>query len=158
MKLWIIYKDGLVFSKAIAELLQEFLENYIDVSVGKASKIEPSFIVEEEFDYLIIGDCVSELEPSVEIQSWVTKYRKISEGDNLNLKVLSGFLITLNEISTNTHWLEFIQKNIITETIYPPILRLKLDNTNLASDTCVNAIVKEYSNKIIEFILNTTDM
>jgi hypothetical protein len=53
VKLWIIYKDGIGFSKIIAEMLQDRLEDYIDVSVGNAKKIDPTFLVEEKFDYLI---------------------------------------------------------------------------------------------------------
>ncbi len=143
MKLWIIYKGGFVFSKVIAEMLQDRLENYIDVSVGKASKIEPSFIVEEELDYLIIGDIINEIIPSVEIQNWVLKYREISESNNLNLKTLSGFLITLNEMRKDKVWVNFIHDNIMTETVYPPILCLKLNKTDLAFKTGVHEIVKE---------------
>ncbi len=157
MKLWIIYKGGFVFLKVIAEMLQDRLENYIDVSVGKASKIKPSFIVEEELDYLIIGDIISEIVPSMEIQNWVLKYGEISEGNNLSLEALSGFLISLNEMNKDTLWFEFIQNNIMAETIYPPILRFKLDKNNLASETYVHRLVKDYSNKIIEFITNTTN-
>ncbi|MHA1975754.1 MAG: hypothetical protein ACW98I_02505 [Candidatus Hodarchaeales archaeon] len=57
----------------------------------------------------------------------------------------------------DTLWSDFIHNNIISEAIYPPILRLKLDKTNLASETSVHGIVKEYSNKIIEFITNRTN-
>ncbi|MBY9003712.1 MAG: hypothetical protein KGD73_07045 [Candidatus Lokiarchaeota archaeon] len=52
MKLWIIYKEGLVISKVIAEMLQDRLEDYIDVSVGTVNKINPSIITEEKLDYL----------------------------------------------------------------------------------------------------------
>ena len=48
MKLWIIYKNGIGFSKIIAEMLQDRLEDYIDVSVGNAKKIDPAFLVEEK--------------------------------------------------------------------------------------------------------------
>ena len=43
----------------IAEMLQDHLEDYIDVSVGNAKKIDPAFLVEERLDYLIIGDAIS---------------------------------------------------------------------------------------------------
>ena len=46
MKLWIIYKEGIGFSKLIAEMLQDRLEDYIDVSVGNAKQIDPAFLVE----------------------------------------------------------------------------------------------------------------
>ena len=50
MKLWIIYKNGIGFSKIIAEMLQDHFEEYIDVSVGCAKKIDPEFLVEEGLD------------------------------------------------------------------------------------------------------------
>jgi len=50
MNLWIIYKEGMVISKIIAEMLQDRLEDYIDVSVGNAKKIDPSFLAEEKLD------------------------------------------------------------------------------------------------------------
>ena len=152
MKLWIIYKEGFLISKVIAETLQDRLENYIDVSVGKASKIDPSFIVEEELDYLIIGDIVSKTLPSVVIQNWVIKYRE-SNKINLILEALSGFLITQNEIE-DALWTEFIQSNIQTKTFHPPILLLKLHKSELVSETGVHELVKEYFNKYIEFIAN----
>jgi hypothetical protein len=60
-------------------------------------------------------------------------------------------------MNKDTLWFEFIQNNIMSETIYPPILRFKLDKTNLASETCVHRLIKEYSSKIIEFITNSTN-
>ncbi len=155
MKLWIIYNGGVVFSKVIAEMLQDRLENYIDVSVGKASKINSSFIVEEELDYLIIGDIVNEIIPSMEIQNWVLKYREISECNNLSLKALSGFVISFNEMFKDIVWSEFLRDNIRTETIYPPILCVKFDQTNIAFNTDIHMITKEYSSEISKFITNT---
>ena len=155
MKLWIIYKGGVVFSKVIAEMLQDHLEDYIDVSVGKVSKIEPSFLLEEELNYLIIGDITSEIitMPSVEIRDWVAKFREISEVNHLDLEVLSGFLITVDEANEDSLWFDFIQDNITTKTIYPPILYLNLNTTTLASEASVLRIVKEYSSKMIEKII-----
>ena len=69
MKLWIIYKEGLLISKNIAELIQDRLEDYIDVSVGNANKIDPEFLLEERLEYLIIGDIISDAIPSSEIQN-----------------------------------------------------------------------------------------
>jgi len=155
MKLWIIYKDGILIAKIIAEMLQDRLENYTDVSVGKASKIESSFIVKEELDYLIVVDIISKTVPSMMIQNWVYRYKKNNEKINLNLITLSGFLITQNEIKTDTHWVEFIQSKIPAEKIYPPILLLKLNKDNLVSEAVVHELVKEYSNKLIQFIINT---
>ena len=50
IKLWIIYKEGIGFSRMIAEMLQDRLEDYIDVYIGNAKRIEPVFLVEERFD------------------------------------------------------------------------------------------------------------
>ena len=122
------------------------------MSVGKASKIDPSFIVEEELDYLIVGDIISKMLPSMVIQDWVIKYRE-NNNFNLILKALSGFIITQNEIK-DTLWAEFIQSNIKTKTFHPPILLLKLHKSDLVSETGVHDLVKEYSNKYIEFITN----
>jgi len=74
IKLWIIYKNGIGFSKIIAEMLQDRLEDYIDVDVGRAKKIDPAYLVEERADFLIIGDIISKEIPSLEIQNWLLKY------------------------------------------------------------------------------------
>ncbi|TES94374.1 MAG: hypothetical protein E3J90_12610 [Promethearchaeota archaeon] len=154
MKLWIIYKEEIGFLKIIAERLQDRLEDYIDVSVGTAKKIDPSLLLEEKLDYLIIGDFISETIPSLEIQNWVVKYIEISKINNLSLKALSGFYITLTDIKNNNLWVEFLQDNVNAEIIYPPILRLKLNRAELAFENGVHEIVKVYSNEFIEFIIN----
>ena len=59
-------------------------------------------------------------------------------------------------MNEGTVWLEFIHINIKSKTIYPQILCLKLHKTNLASENYVHGIVKDYSDKIIEFITSTT--
>ena len=41
------------------------------------------------------------------------KYKEISEGNNLSLEALSGFLISLNETNRVPLWFEFIQNKII---------------------------------------------
>jgi hypothetical protein len=155
MKLWIIYKDGTLIAKIIAEMLQDRLENYIDVSVGKASKIESSYIVKEDLDYLIVVDSISKTEPSKMIQKWAYRYKENYEKINLQLKTLSGVLISQNEIKTDTNWVEFIQNKILAERIHPPILLLKLNKDSLVSETVIHELVKEYSNQLIKFIINT---
>jgi len=154
MKLWIIYKEGIGFLKIIAEMLQDRLEDYIDVSVGNAKKIDPSFLLEEKLDYLIIGDIISETIPSVEIQNWVLKYREVSKNNNLVIKILSGFYITLTDIKIEPTLVEFLQENITAEIIYPPILSLKLNRLDLALEIDAFEIVKVYSNDFIEFLIN----
>ena len=154
MKLWIIYKEGNGFLKIIAEILQDYLEDYIDVSVGKVNKIDPDIILEERIDYLIIGDIISETIPSMEIQNWVLKYGEISKKNNFYLKALSGFYISLTEITTKALWVDFLKKNVNTEMCHPPILQLKLNNLDLPKVNGTFELVKDYSNDFIEFLLN----
>jgi len=154
VKLWIIYKGGLSFSKFIAELLQDRLEDYIDVSVGNAKMIDPAFLVEEKFDCLIIGDNISDAIPSLEIQNWLLKYWEISKKSNLIIKAISSYYITLADILVDLSWIEFLQDNVNAETIYPPILHLKFNLAELVLEDGALELVKEYTNDFIEYLIN----
>ena len=154
MKLWIIYKDGIGFSKIIAEMLQDRLEDFIDVSVGNAKKIDPIFMVEEKCDYLMIGDVISGPIPSLEIQKWLNKCREISKTENIIVKVVSGFCITLTDITIDPYWVESLQTNINAEIIFPPILHLKLNKEELALENDSLEKIRTYSNDFIEFFIN----
>lgn len=154
MKLWIIYKNGIGFSKLIAEMLQDRLENYVDVDVGIVKKIEPTFLVEEELDYLIIGDVISKEIPSLEIQNWLHKYWEISKKKNLILKAISGYYILLPNISVEPFWVEFLHANVKAEIIHLPILDLKLNKANLSLEKVSFELVKEYSKDFINFVIN----
>ena len=154
MKLWIIYKNGIGFSKIIAEMLQDRLEDYIDVDVGKAKKIDPAFLVEEKLDYLIIGDIISKEIPSLEIQNWLLKYWETSNKKKITLKAISGFYVALADIKVEPFWVEFLHDNVKADIIYPPILRLKLDKAGLELENGALELVKDYSNDFIEFIIN----
>ena len=134
-------------------MLQDRLEDYIDVSVGNAKKIDPAFLVEEKFDCLIIGDVINEAIPSSEIQNWLLKYREISNISNLIVKAISGFYITPSDIKIEPFWIESLQENINAETIYPPILSLKLNEAELALENGALELVKAYSNDFIDFFL-----
>ena len=154
MKLWIIYKEGIGFSKIIAEMLQDRLEDYIDVSVGNAKKIDPAFLVEEKLDYLIIGDTVSDVIPSLEIQNWLLKYVEISKKSNLIIKTISGFYVALADIQVEPSWIEFLQGNVNAEIIYPPILHLKFNIAELVLEDGVLELIKDYTNDFIDFLIN----
>jgi hypothetical protein len=154
VKLWIIYKDGIGFSKMVAELLQDRLEDFIDVSVGNAKKIDPIFVLEEKCDYLIIGDVITGVIPSSVIQNWLNKYREIAETKNITIKAVSGFCIALTDITIDPFWIESLQTNINAEIIFPPILRLKLNREELALENDSLEIIKAYSNDFIEFFIN----
>jgi menaquinone-dependent protoporphyrinogen IX oxidase len=155
VKLWIIYENGISFSTIIAERLQDHLEEYIDVSVGNAKKIEPKFLIEEKLDYLIIGDNISDIRPSEEIQDWLFKYKDVSKENNFILKALSCFCIVLTDTNTKLSWVEFIQKNINSEIFFPPMLCLKLERAGYTLENSTLELVKNYSNNIIEYIIES---
>ena len=138
----------------IAEMLQDHLEDYLDVSVGNAKKIDPSFLVEERVDYLIIGDVISGTSLNLEIQNWLLKFWEISKKRDLNLKLVSGFYVVLTDNSIHPLWVDFLQDNVKAENIYPPILRLKLNTTDLSLKKGTLELVKEYSNDFIDFFIN----
>ena len=152
IKLWIIYKEGIGFSRIVAEMLQDRLEDYIDVSVGNAKMIDPAFLVEEKFDCLIIGDGITKAITSPEIQNWLLKYREVSNNNNLIIKAVSDFYITPSCIKIEPFWIESLQENTNAEMIYPPILSLKLDKAELALEDRALELVKAYSNDMIEFL------
>jgi len=134
-------------------MLQDRLEDYIDVSVGNAKKIEPTFLIEEKLDYLIIGDVITKAIPSPEIQNWLIEYREVSINCNLVVKAVSGFYVTLADISVEPFWVEFLHDNVIAEINYPPILSLRLNRTELALEDGALEIVKEYSKDFIRFFV-----
>lgn len=154
MKLWIIYKNGISFSKLIVEMLQDRWEDYIDVDVGQVTKIDPAFLIEEKFEFLIIGDIISKEIPSLEIQNWLLKYWEISNKKKNYLKAISGFYIALADIKVEPFWVEFFHDNVSASTIYPPILRLKLKKSGLVLKEETLKLVKDYSNDFIEFLIN----
>ena len=138
-------------------MLQDRLDDYIDVSVGNAKKIDPTFLVEEKLDYLIIGDNLSEVIPSLEIQNWMLKYGKISKKSNLIIKAISGFYVTLADILVEPSWMEFLQGNVNAEIIYPPMLHLKFNIAELVLEDGALELVKDYTNDFIEFLINNQD-
>jgi len=137
----------------IAEMLQDRLEDYIDVSVGNAKKIDPAFLVEEKIDFLVIGDVISEEIPSLEIQNWLIKYREISKKKNLIVKAISGFYVALTNIKVEPIWIKFLQDNVRAEIIFPPLLRLELNRAELVLKNGTYDVVKDYSNEFIEFLI-----
>jgi len=153
MKLWIIYKNGIGFSKIIAELLQDRLEDYIDVDVGNAKKIDPGILTEEKFDYLIIGDIISKEIPSLEIQNWLLKFGAISNNNNFIVKLISGFYISSSDIKIEPLWGEFLLDNVKAEIFYPPILQLKVNKADFELEDGIFELIKDYSNYFIEFLI-----
>jgi hypothetical protein len=135
-------------------MLQDRLEDYIDVDAGSAKKIDPAFLVEEKFDFLIIGDISSKEIPNLEIQNWLLKYREISGKKQITLKVISGFYIALADIKIEPFWVEFLHDNVQAKILFPPILRLKLNLADISLEKTTPELVKKYSNDFVEFIIN----
>ncbi|MHA2036097.1 MAG: hypothetical protein ACW98X_06660 [Promethearchaeota archaeon] len=136
-------------------MLQDRLEDYIDVNVGKAEKIDPAFLVEEKFDCLIIGDLISDVIPSLEIQNWLLKYREVSNKNNLVVEVVSGFYVAPSDCKIEPFWVENIQENINAEKVFPPILRLKLSKAKLELENGALELINTYSNDFIEFFISS---
>lgn len=134
-------------------MLQDRLEDYIDVSVGNAEKVDPIFLVEEKIDYLIIGDNTSETNLSLEIQNWLLKYGEISKKGNLIIKAISIFYITSTNILVEPSRLEFFQDIVNAETRYPPILCLKFNPVEIVLEDGVIEKVKDYANNFIEYLI-----
>ena len=136
-------------------MLQDRLEDYIDVSVGNAIKIDPTFLVEENLDFLIIGDIISETIPSLEIQNWLHKYREFAQKNNFIIKSVSGFYVTLPNISVEPFWINFLQDNVDVERVFPPILHLKFSMAELVLENGTLKLIKDYSNEFIEFLIKS---
>ena len=107
MRLWILYKNGIGFSRVIAEMLQDQLEDYIDVDVGMVKKIDPAFLFEEKFHYLIIGDNISKEIPSLEVQDWLFKYWELSK----NKKARNIIASKVSFCDSKSTWLIFLLRS-----------------------------------------------
>ncbi|HDZ16974.1 hypothetical protein LCGC14_0828370 [marine sediment metagenome] len=59
-------------------------------------------------------------------------------------------------IKVEPFWVEFIHDNVKADKFYPPILRLKPNNTGLELENGALELVKNYSNDFIEFIINNS--
>ena len=153
MKLWIIYKNGIGFSKLVAEMIQDRLEDYIEVNVGDIKMIYPDYIIEEQPDCLIIGDLIIDETPSSEIKRWIQRYGDVLNKKKNTLKVISGFYVTLSDVKVNS-WSNFLQENITVEIFIQPILGLKLDKTGLILESSALELIKDYSNKWTNYIIN----
>ena len=153
-KLWIIYKSGIGFSRMTAEMLQERLEDYFNVFIGSAKKIDPTFLLEEKFDYLIVGDVIKKNIPSEEIQNWLVRYKDASQKENFSIKTISGFYISLKEKNIEPFLANFLQENVKAGLVHPYILELKLNKISFTLENEAFELIKHYSNDLITFLLN----
>ena len=131
-------------NSATSVTAQDFIFDEEDATVRAIKKVIPTVVT------IIIDERIENIWLNKETGQYESSSKVIQRGSG------TGFLISSDEMNRDTIWLEFIQNNIKTETIYPQILCLKLDTTNLATENYVHGIVKDYSDKIIEFITSTT--
>ena len=146
MKLWILHRNEISYTKLIAEYLQDYLDNDFDVFVGNVDKIDPNFLIEDDLDFLIIGDITGEIIPSIEIQNWLVNFSKTMKNHNFQIKNLSVYCIGLTDLNIESLWIEFLQKKLNINNIFPPLLHLKLNESNLSLEGNAIELIRKYTN------------
>lgn len=155
MKLWIILKEGIGFSRIIADTIQDFLNDYINLSIGNVKKIDPAFLVEEKLNHLIIGDDLEGKQiPSPELQNWLIEFLELCKKNQLIIKSISYYCVTSKEYDVRSLWINFLRRNDLSLTTFPPVLQLKLEEGGLTLEKNVLESVKNYSNEFIETFFN----
>ena len=132
----------------IAEYLQDYLGNDFDVFVGNINKIDPNLLIEDNLDALIIGDLAGEIIPSLEIQNWLINFSKTIENYNFQIKNLSVYCIGLTDLNIEALWIEFLQNRLNINNIFPPLLHLNLDKSNLSLEDSAIELIRNYSNDL----------
>lgn len=128
------------------------MDDYIEVSVGSVDKIDPAFLVEEEVDFLIFGDDLdnsSNLSPKIQV--WLAKFLELSNKKQLVINSVSSYLICSTEFHANTYWINFFQENKFSLAFFPPVLQLKMKEGGLTLEKNAFKLIKDYSNKFIQF-------
>lgn len=122
--------------------------------VGNFSKIDPAFLIEEELDFLIIGEDIENGSiPSQEIQVWLFKFIELYTEKQFTIKSISRYVINSTEINVNHYWDKFIRNNKFCLTIFPPVLHLKIKKGGFSLEKNAYKLVKEYCNKFIDYFL-----
>ena len=78
----------------------------------------------------------------------------ISNKEKIILQAISGFYVAAADIKIEPSWVEFLHDNIKTELIFPPILRLQLNRTDLALEDGTFELVNQFSKDFVEYIIN----
>lgn len=153
--LWIIQKEGIGFSKIVAEAIQDYLNNYFEVSVGYFNKIEPGLLIEDRVDCLILGDIIDKNElPSPELYRWLMNFAEECKKTEFVLKSISSYYISLTNSELSSLWIKLFRKFNFYIDIFPSILQLKLEGAVLALEENTLQSVKDYSYEFIEFFKN----
>jgi hypothetical protein len=157
IKLWIIYRNGIGFSKMVAEMLQDHFEDYIEVNVGKLSKIDPEYIIEENVDFLILGDIICEKPTILELKNWILSYINLLNLKDKKIKYISGFFVTPSDFMIKPVWIDILREYIGEKLMFPPILHLNLNREEFKLENNASDMINEYCNEFIEFILNLNE-
>ncbi|NHJ20915.1 MAG: hypothetical protein EAX91_08240 [Candidatus Lokiarchaeota archaeon] len=124
------------------------------MSIGNVDKIDPAFLVEEELDFLIIGDDIENNNiPSPEIQGWLDRFSELCNKNKLVINSVSSYLVSSTEIHANNDWINFFRKYKFSLAFFPPVLQLKLKEGGFTLEKNAFKSVRDYSNKFIQFFL-----
>lgn len=134
-------------------MLQDYMENYFDVSLGNINKIDPVSIVEEKPDALIIGDIIGDIAPSLEIRNWLVNFSKISEKNKFHLKGMSAFCIGSVNENIELHWREFLQNLLNINDKNFILLHLKLIKSNFALENGATELIKRFSIDFMNYFI-----
>jgi hypothetical protein len=111
-------------------------------------------VVEEELDFLIIGDVIEEEKiPSPEIQEWFSKFSELCNKEHLIIKSISVYYVGSIKFDVNHYWINLFQKNKLSIIFFPPILQINMKKGGLKLENNVLQLVKDYSNDFIEFLI-----
>ena len=153
IKLWIIYKKGIGFSKIISDMLQDRLEDYIDVFAGNLDKNNPSSVIEDDLDLLVICDVIYEEDMGEEMKIWISKFLELARSRAKNLKSISGFYINTTDSTNIPSWVEYLRNNLKITNIFPEIVDLKLNTTKFIVDIETTEFINKYSRIFIDYII-----
>ncbi|MFX0060044.1 MAG: hypothetical protein ACFE85_03230 [Candidatus Hodarchaeota archaeon] len=62
--------------------------------------------------------------------------------------------MTSTHIDLKPFWLSFLRENNFYQTIFPPILQLKMEQGRMTLEKNVLKSVKDYSHEFIEFLID----
>ena len=141
----------------VAEMLQDYFEDYIEVNVGKTDKIEPKYIIEENVDFLILGDIICEKPTILELKNWILSYINLLNLKDKKIKYISGFFVTPSDFMIKPVWIDILREYIGEKLMFPPILHLNLNREEFKLENNTSDMINEYCNEFIEFILNLNE-
>jgi hypothetical protein len=123
--------------------------------VGNVNKIDPTFIIEEKLDFLIIGDVIeSEKVPSPEFKNWFGNFLDLCEKNQLVIKSVSSYYVTSTDTDLSPVWVRFFQDYNSSLVIFPTVLQIKLKKGGATFEKNILNKVKDYSKEFIDFFID----